>query len=93
MKRDIESRDDIFKLVRQFYVKLLDDESISYIFIDVAKIDLEAHLPVLVDFWDMVLFQRDTYRKNAIQPHIHLHKLSPFQNHHFDTWLSILQQQ
>src|SRR5688500_18419700 len=87
MKKDIENREDLYELVKEFYVKLLNDPSISYIFTDVAKIDLEEHLPVLVDFWDMVLFQSDTYRKNAMQPHLRLHKQSPFQKHHFDTWL------
>ena len=41
---------------------------ISYLFTDIAKIDLEHHLPVLVDFWDSILFNSDTYRKNAMQP-------------------------
>ena len=88
VKRDIETREDLFLLVSSFYQKLLTDETISYIFTDVAKIDLDEHLPVLVDFWDMVLFQSDTYRKNAMQPHLHLHQQTPFQKHHFDTWLN-----
>lgn len=87
MKKDIETREDIHNLVLSFYNKLLADPSISYLFTDVAKIDLSHHFPVLVNFWDMVLFQSDTYRKNAIQPHIILHRQSPLQKHHFDTWL------
>lgn len=87
MKKDIETREDIYELVKEFYVKLFNDNTISYIFTDVAKTDLDHHLPVLVDFWDMVLFQSDTYRKNAMQPHMMLHKQTPFQKHHFDTWL------
>lgn len=87
MKRDIESRDDIFLLVNKFYEKLLSDRTISYIFTDVAKIDLKQHLPVLVDFWDMVLFDSGTYKKNAIEPHLALHQQSKFEKHHFDTWL------
>lgn len=87
MKKDIETREDIYNLVKSFYEKLLADPSISYLFTDVAKIDLDHHLPVLVNFWDMVLFQSDTYRKNAIQPHIILHRQSPLQKHHFETWL------
>jgi hemoglobin len=86
-KRDIETREDIFLLVTHFYEKLLSDDTISYIFTDVAKINLEHHLPVLVDFWDMVLFDSGTYQKNAIQPHLILHQQSKFQKHHFDTWL------
>lgn len=87
MKHDIKSREDIFLLVKKFYEKLLGDETISYIFTDVAKIDLEHHLPVLVDFWDMVLFDSGTYQKNAIEPHMVLHRQSKFEKHHFYTWL------
>lgn len=87
MKKDIENREDLLKLVRQFYQKLLADKSISYLFTDIAKIDLPHHLDILVNFWDSVLFQHDVYRKNAMQPHLDLHRQSPVQQHHFETWL------
>ena len=87
MKKDISSREDLLLLVTQFYEKLLSDPSISYLFTEVAKINLEHHLPVLVDFWDSVLFSSDTYRKNAMLPHIDLHRQSPIQKQHFETWL------
>jgi hemoglobin len=87
MKKDIASRDDLFLLVTQFYEKLLSDHSISYLFTDIAKIDLAHHQPVLVDFWDSILFQSDTYHKNAMQPHITFHQKSPLQPQHFETWL------
>jgi hemoglobin len=87
MKKDIENREDLLLLVTDFYKKLLADDSISYLFTEVAKIDLEHHLPVLVDFWDSVLFQSDTYHKNAMQPHLSLHHQSPLKDNHFETWL------
>ncbi|HMK25143.1 MAG TPA: group III truncated hemoglobin [Chitinophagaceae bacterium] len=87
MKKDIASREDLLELVSKFYKKLLADDSINYLFTDIAKIDLAHHLPLLVDFWDSVLFQSDTYHKNAMQPHINLHQKSPLQAHHFETWL------
>ena len=87
MKKDISSREDLFLLVKKFYEKLLNDETINYLFTDIAKIDLDHHLPVLVDFWDSILFQSDTYRKNAMQPHLILHQKSPLEKHHFETWL------
>lgn len=92
MKRDIENRDDLLLLVDEFYKKLLNDPAISYIFTHVAKINLEAHLPILVDFWDMVLFQSDTYQKNALQLHMHLNKQSPFTKEHFNTWINYFNQ-
>jgi hemoglobin len=87
MKKDIASREDLLQLVSKFYKKLLADDSINYLFTDIARIDLAHHLPLLVDFWDSVLFQSDTYHKNAMQPHINLHQKSPLQAYHFETWL------
>lgn len=87
MKTDIKNREDLFLLMQQFYTKLLADDTINYLFTDVAKINLEHHFPVLVDFWDSVLFQSGTYQKNAMQPHLNLHAKSPLLPHHFETWL------
>lgn len=89
MKGDIETRGDLFRLLRRFYDQLLIDETISYIFTDVAKIDMKQHLPVIVDFWDMVLFDAATYTKNAVRPHLDLNRQSKFEKHHFNTWLSV----
>lgn len=86
-KSDIANRNDLLLLMQEFYKKLLADSSISYLFTDVARIKLEHHLPILVDFWDSVLFGSDTYRKNAMQPHMNLHMQSPILSHHFETWL------
>lgn len=92
MKKDISNRKDLLLLVTEFYKKLLADDSISYLFTEVAKIDLDHHLPVLVDFWDSILFNSNTYQKNAMQPHLVLHQKSPLQKHHFDTWLNYFKQ-
>ena len=90
--KDIETREDLLLLVQRFYEKLLADPSISYLFTDVARINIPEHLPVLVDFWDMVLFQADTYRKNVMQLHMGLHQQSPLTNEHFETWLGYFSQ-
>ena len=87
MKKDITGREDLLQFVTLFYEKLLKDDSINYLFIEVAKINLHHHLDVLVDFWENILFQKDSYRKNAMQPHMILHQKSPLQKHHFETWL------
>jgi hemoglobin len=84
---DITNREDIFNLVTQFYKKLLADDSISYFFTTVTHLDLEAHLPVLTDFWENILFQKDTYRNNPMAIHMEMNQRSPIKKHHFDTWL------
>ena len=86
-KKDITNREDLLLLMVLFYKKLLSDSSINYLFTDVAKIDLDHHLPVLVDFWDSILFQSGIYQKNAMQPHMALHQKSSLTKHHFETWL------
>jgi hemoglobin len=87
MKNDIQNREDLMQLVTLFYDKLLADPSISYLFTDIAKIHLQEHLPVLVDFWEGVLFQTGNYRRNTLQPHLDLHAKSSITAAHFETWL------
>lgn len=85
---DIQTRADIELLMQEFYNRLLADPSISYIFTDVAKIDLPSHLPHLADFWEMTLFHTGGYRKNVMQLHLDLNAQEKLTNEHFDTWLS-----
>ena len=70
--KDIKTRADLELLLKEFYTKLLQDESINYIFLDVAKIDLVHHLPILADFWEQVMFHTGSYRNNPMQIHLNL---------------------
>lgn len=89
MKKDIENRDDIYALVKTFYVKLMSDENMMHFFEDFKDpTHLEAHLKILVDFWDNILFYSGGYRKNAMQPHLDLQQEKPFSELHFNHWLS-----
>jgi hemoglobin len=87
MKRDITNRDDIDLLMKVFYEKLLADKSISYIFTDVAKIDIHEHLPVIGNFWESILLNKNVYHNNAMRVHTDLNSKSPLLKEHFDTWL------
>jgi len=88
--RDIQTREDLHLLMSEFYVKLLADSKISFIFIEVAKIDLTTHLMDLVDFWEQILFDTGSYRKNVLQIHIDLNQKIKLSNEHFAIWLSYL---
>ena len=89
MKPDIQTRQDIFRLLEAFYRKALHDELIGYFFTSVIKINMAEHLPVITDFWEMVLLGGTNYKKNAIAPHLHLHQLSPLEEKHFNRWLEL----
>lgn len=87
IKKDIKNREDLVRMLNSFYTKVFADPSINYIFIDVAKMDLEEHIPLITDFWESVLFQTGNYRRNAMQVHVKLNKKTPLKKEHFDTWL------
>lgn len=87
MKKDITNREDIDLLMHSFYKKLLDDNTINYIFTDVVKIDIETHIPVIADFWESILFHRNVYHNNPMKIHFDIQNKTPLLKHHFDTWL------
>ena len=90
--RDIETRADIDKLMDLFYERALVDGTIGYIFTDVARLDLEHHLPIIGDFWESLLFGTDVYAKHGRNPlmvHQELHSKSSLTREHFQRWLEI----
>jgi len=94
VKRDIENRDDIDRLMVGFYTAALADEKIGYIFKDVAKLDLESHLPVIGDFWETILFQNGVYAKYGRTPlivHGELNEKTPQLFDHFTRWLELFE--
>lgn len=84
---DIESREDIAHLMREFYGRMFKDEVMGPIFIDVAQLDLEAHLPIMCDFWELQLFQKPGYRGGMMMVHFELHMKTELEHHHFMRWL------
>ena len=92
MKKDIENRADIDDLMNRFYARAMTDETIGYIFTDVAKLDLEHHLPIIGDFWESLLFGTGVYQKhgrNPLQVHAVLNEKTPLLFEHFERWLEI----
>src|SRR4051812_10308163 len=90
--KEIESRADIDRLMNVFYERALGDPVIGYIFTDVAKLDLEHHLPIIGDFWESLLFGTPVYQKHGRNPmlvHKDLHLKSRLTREHFERWLEI----
>ena len=88
-KQDIESRKDIELLVDTFYEKVLKDETIGYIFSEIANIDLAKHMPLMYDFWETTLFHKANYKGNPMKVHVDLNENVPLKKAHFDQWLSM----
>ncbi|MCK9248195.1 MAG: group III truncated hemoglobin [Solirubrobacteraceae bacterium] len=86
---DIEDRDDCERLVRAFYERAMVDPIIGYLFVDIAKLDLDAHIPVITSFWETILLGAKSYGGGAFHVHADLHAKAPLQRGHFDRWLAL----
>jgi hemoglobin len=89
VKKDIETRADVEQLIRSFYEKALIDQQIGFIFTDIAKIDLESHLPHLFDFWENILLKPNGYKRNVLKVHLDLNQKVQLNSVHFESWLAL----
>lgn len=78
---DLTTREDVHAVVQAFYHDIAEDPSIGAFFDDV---DMQAHVPKLVDFWCSVVFQTGTYRGRPFDAHAALDGLNA---EHFAQWL------
>ncbi len=84
-KKDIESREDIELMVNSFYDKVSNDELLSYVFNDYAKVHWKSHLPKMYRFWETMIFGEQSYKGNPFQAHLSL----PVEKAHFDRWVAL----
>jgi hemoglobin len=88
-RNDISSRADCERLVRAFYGRALTDPIIGFIFADVARLDLEAHVPKVTSFWETILLGAHSYGGGAFRPHAEINAKVPLRKGHFERWLSL----
>lgn len=69
VKKDIQTRKDIERLVQEFYAHVLKDELLAPVF---EGRDIPAHLPVMYTFWSALLPDEQGYTGNAFDKHIPL---------------------
>ena len=86
---DIQSRFDIELLINTFYEKVKNDNTIGFIFRDIAKVNWEHHLPIMYDFWETLLLDATSYSKNAMEPHYALNRKVSLEEKHFQRWLQL----
>lgn len=84
---DISDRSDIELLMDTFYKKALLDDTIGFLFTDIAKLNLEKHLPIICNFWESALFQKPVYKGNVLAVHENLNELHTLNEDHFNVWL------
>lgn len=84
---DITTRADCEQLVRAFYGAAFEDELLGPIFRDVAKLDLESHVPRFTSFWETVLLGARSYGGGAFVPHYELDQQVPLTRELFARWV------
>ena len=89
-RHDIENRADCERLVRAFYARAMVDPIIGFLFVDVAKLDLEAHVPQITSFWETMLLDVASYNGRPFRPHLGLNAKTPIKRGHFERWLFLL---
>jgi hemoglobin len=75
--------------VRAFYARAFEDPLIGWLFTNVAKLDLEAHVPRITSFWETILLGAATYSGGAFGPHAQLNAKAELREAHFERWLQI----
>ena len=86
-KPDLDSRERIEFFVERFYERLLADEQLAPIFLEVAGIDLKIHLPHIVDYWCKLLLGEKGYQRHTMDIHRRLHERRPLRAGDFERWL------
>ena len=87
VKADLDSRQNIEAFVELFYGRLLVDELLAPIFLEVAAVDLEMHLPHIKDYWCKLLLGERAYKRHTMDIHRQLHSKKPLKPEDFERWL------
>lgn len=88
-KPDLASRANIEHFVELFYQQVLKDPQLAPIFMDVAKIDLDVHLPHIKDYWCKLLLGERAYQRHTMNIHRQLHAKQSLRDSDFERWLAL----
>lgn len=89
MKKELNSKEDLDFLIREFYGKAMVNKRIGHFFTESVQLDLLTHLPKIVAFWSDILFGTKMYQSNPMQKHLELHAISPLDKDDFMEWLRL----
>ena len=82
--RDIRD-EDLLALLTDFYDTVERDVLLAPYF---AHVDMDAHMPRIVDFWSTLIFHTGRYSGNAFRPHLAMPGLTA---EHFARWLQVME--
>lgn len=86
---DMDTRERVEQFVDAFYAKVLNDTELAPIFLDVAAIDLDVHLPHIKDYWCKLLLGDTAYKRHTMNIHRDLHSKQELNPALFERWLAL----
>ena len=86
---DLDSPARIRAFIEGFYARVLADERLAPIFLDVAAIDLAKHLPIICSYWEKLILGSDSYRRHTMNIHRALHSKQKLEAADFERWLAL----
>ena len=88
-RTDLTCRADVDALLWRFYGQVLADDLLAEPFAEVRAKGLSAHIPVMCDFWETVLFRAGLYQGSALHAHRAVRDRTPLSAKHFLRWLAL----
>jgi hemoglobin len=86
MKEGIITKENIFKLVENFYAKIRQHSELGIIFNDAIKDEWPEHLEKIASFWEGIMLHTGNYSGNPPRAHLNLPK---FDLELFKEWLRL----
>ena len=88
-RSDMNSRENIAFFVERFYEGMLADPKLAPIFVEVADINLDVHLPHIKDYWYKLLLGDQQYQRHTMNIHRTLHGKRSLVPADFERWLGL----
>ena len=88
VRGDIVDRDDIERLVRDFYRDVAMDDLLGPVF-EAAHVNWNAHVATLIDFWSWQLFGEAGYEGQPLRAHEPVHARTPLSSSHHERWVAL----
>ncbi|EKF75619.1 hypothetical protein A11A3_02082 [Alcanivorax hongdengensis A-11-3] len=85
---DLDCHDNIDAMVHGFYRRLLDDPLMAPLFLEVAQVDLQAHLPIICQYWHKMLLGEKGYQRHMMAKHRALDDQQSLTGEHHERWLA-----
>ena len=89
---DLDHPMHIRRFIHRFYQLMLNDSILGDIFVKVAKIRLEEHLPRICAYWEKMLLGKNVYRRHTMNIHRALHSKYALSAKEFNRWLALFHQ-